>query len=71
MNVDIPENMRAIITEGHGEPEVMRLSTAPTPIPGINEVLVKKVSGNAAAEVISMPLGVLMQRGAEATQYSA
>ncbi|MFV2032355.1 MAG: NAD(P)H-quinone oxidoreductase [Gammaproteobacteria bacterium] len=41
MNTEIPQQMNAITTREHGEPDVMQLSTATTPIPGANEVLVQ------------------------------
>ena len=41
MSIEIPKQMNAIITREHGDPDVMRLSTTTTPVPGTNEVLVK------------------------------
>lgn len=41
MNTEIPAQMKAIVVNKPGEPEVMQLSTLDTPTPGINEVLLK------------------------------
>ncbi len=41
MSIEIPNQMNAIITREHGDPDVMQLSTTTTPIPGVNEVLVQ------------------------------
>jgi len=55
MSTEIPTQMNAISTREHGGPEVMQLSSAVTPVPGVGQVLVK-----VAAAGVNRP--DLMQR---------
>lgn len=41
MSASPPPTMRAVIAEGRGGPEVLRVTSQPTPVPGAGEVLVR------------------------------
>jgi NADPH2:quinone reductase len=57
MSTEIPAQMKAIVVNEPGEPEVMQLSTLDTPTPGTNEVLLK-----VAAAGINRP-DVMQRKG--------
>ena len=57
MNTEIPAQMKAIVVDEPGEPEVMQLSTLDTPTPGPDEVLLK-----VAAAGINRP-DVMQRKG--------
>lgn len=57
MTTELPATMNAIVVNEPGEPDVMQLSTLDTPIPGINEVLLK-----VAAAGINRP-DVMQRKG--------
>ena len=54
----LPDTMRAVIAEGGGGPEVLKLATRPVPRPGPGEILVR-----VAAAGVNRP-DVLQRQGA-------